>query len=92
MLMKELQESFVKKPQVKQTSEGTDSKKWLMRQYFSVADMLKENAKHGINQVRLVTSTLHPKLAEKFRSEGFIVWENSESVLIVFPLENITNE
>lgn len=88
MLIDKLQEIY-DKSKVKSTNERDDGyiAEVVERQYAQMKRLLMDNAKKHVNYIRMVTTTVHPKTIQRFREEGFIVWENSETTLIKFPIE-----
>lgn len=69
------------------TNEGRYEEKLVSRQFSKIRGLLKDAAKIHRDHVRMVTKTVHPKTIERFREEGFIVWENNETTLIKIPLQ-----
>lgn len=54
-------------------------------QVKQVTRYLIKNAKKGVDEVRLDYNTVHPDVVSTFVAEGFIVWANSEVVVIKIP-------
>lgn len=54
-------------------------------QIKAITKRLKKNAKRGISEVRIDSSEVYPETIDYFEEEGFIVWANSQVVVIVIP-------
>lgn len=47
-----------------------------------IEKLIMDNAKHHVNETRVVAKGLHEDVGTFFKKKGFIVWENSEVLVI----------